>query len=123
LVSAEVALIKAMLRRGMRNNEIQFYFNRPERPVNSGRITEIKKGIKWTDIEPATDKKLGVFLAQVDGENNHPADGEPVVPDQLPAAVVFSLNENGRIAVVPDPPGRVPGTDPEQGAMYIELRQ
>jgi hypothetical protein len=40
----EIALIKAMLDRGMKNKNIQFYFNRPERPVNSGRISTIRSG-------------------------------------------------------------------------------
>lgn len=53
LDSAEVALIKAMLAKGMRNNAVQFYFNRPDRPVNPGRITEIKKGVKWSEVEAA----------------------------------------------------------------------
>lgn len=40
----EIALIKAMLDRGMKNKDIQFFFNRPERSVNSGRITGIRNG-------------------------------------------------------------------------------
>ena len=34
----EIGLIKALLARGERNVDIQFYFNRQDRPVNSGRI-------------------------------------------------------------------------------------
>ncbi|MCC8971903.1 ATP-binding protein [Bradyrhizobium brasilense] len=41
---SEIALIKAMLDRGMKNKDIQFYFNRPERSVNSGRISTIRTG-------------------------------------------------------------------------------
>ena len=36
----EIALIKAMIARGMKNKDIQFFFNRPDRPVNSGRISQ-----------------------------------------------------------------------------------
>jgi hypothetical protein len=41
---AEIAMIKSMLNRGMKNKDIQFYFNRRDRPVNSGRISSIKNG-------------------------------------------------------------------------------
>ena len=119
----EVALIKALLNRGLRNNEVQFYFNRPDRPVNSGRITEIKKGYRWIDVEPATDEELDAFLADLEGDVNGQADDEPEVPDQLPAASEFSLNDKGRIAVDPDPPGQAAGADPELEAMYSEMRQ
>lgn len=64
ITDAEIALIKAMLKRGMANKEIQFFFNRPERPVNSGRISNIKSGT-YSDsaaIEPAGDDVLDGFL-------------------------------------------------------------
>lgn len=37
ITEMEIALIKAMISRGMKNKDIQFFFNRPERPVNTGR--------------------------------------------------------------------------------------
>ncbi|CAH1650368.1 MULTISPECIES: ATP-binding protein [unclassified Chelatococcus] len=40
----EIALIKAMLKRGMENKVIQFFFNHPKRAVNSGRISGIRSG-------------------------------------------------------------------------------
>lgn len=58
----EIALIKAMLRRGMKNRDIQFYFNRPDRPVNTGRITGIRKGTYGPKITPATEAILATFL-------------------------------------------------------------
>lgn len=55
-----------MLARGMRNKDIQFFFNRPERPVNSGRITGIKNGTyaSSTTIIPATEETLSKFLSE-----------------------------------------------------------
>jgi len=44
ITDQEISLIKAMLTRGMKNKDIQFFFNRPERPVNSGRISTIGSG-------------------------------------------------------------------------------
>lgn len=58
----EIGLIKAMLRRGMRNRDIQFYFNRQDRPVNSGRITGINAGNYGPEVPAATDAKLDAFL-------------------------------------------------------------
>ena len=113
LEPAEVALIKGMLRRGLKNNEVQFHFNRNDRPVNSGRITEIKKGYKWAEIEAATDEELDAYLAsKVDG----------TVPDQLPDASRFTTNVEGQIAVEPDPPIALPSTNPDQIEIYAELR-
>lgn len=58
----EVALIRAMLSRGMKNQAIQFYFNRQDRPVNSGRITGIRQGTYGAGIAAATDAVLDAFL-------------------------------------------------------------
>jgi hypothetical protein len=61
----EIALIKAMYARGMKNKDIQFFFNRPDRAVNSGRITGIRDESYGPskDIEPVSDTELDVFLA------------------------------------------------------------
>jgi hypothetical protein len=60
----EIALIKGMLALGMKNKDIQFFFNRPERPVNSGRISDIAKGrySNAADIAPASAKKTKDFI-------------------------------------------------------------
>lgn len=64
ITDEEIALIKAMRNRGMRNSAIQFYFNRPDRQVNSGRITNISDGSysNSATIAPADDATLDVFL-------------------------------------------------------------
>lgn len=38
ITNQEIALIKAMITRGMKNTDIQFFSNRADRPVNSGYI-------------------------------------------------------------------------------------
>ncbi|WP_420405949.1 hypothetical protein [Nisaea sp.] len=105
----EIALIKAMLNRGMRNNEIQFHFNRPDRPVNSGRITEIKGGLRWADISPATDDELDRFLS-------------PSLPSQEPSGAVFSSDGELPIKLVSAPPSSAPEARPEQIELYSELK-
>src|SRR6476620_6181403 len=61
----EISLIKAMLAREMKNKDIQFFFNRPERPVNSGRISTIRSGSysNSAKILAASDAELDAFLA------------------------------------------------------------
>lgn len=61
----EIALIKAMLARGMKNRDIQFHFNRPDRPVNSGRITQIRKNVYGPKIAAADAATLDRFLQQI----------------------------------------------------------
>ena len=120
LSTHEVALIKAMLQRGMRNNSIQFFFNRPDRPVNSGRITEIKLDRRWSEILPATNVELDHFLEFHDKD---PFKQERTLPTQELSATTFSIGADGRIHVAPDPPGLAPASDIEQEAVYSELRQ
>lgn len=65
ITDEEISLIKAMAARGMKNKDIQFFFNRPDRSVNSGRITGIKDG-SYSDaasIPAANDESLNAFLA------------------------------------------------------------
>ncbi|MCW1383922.1 ATP-binding protein [Novosphingobium sp. KCTC 2891] len=63
ITDPEIGLIKAMLMRGMANNSIQFYFNRQDRPVNSGRITGIRQGKYGPEVAKATDAELTEFLS------------------------------------------------------------
>lgn len=64
ITDEEISLIKAMVARGMANKDIQFFLNRPDRSVNSGRITEIAKGrySNSAEIEEATDSQLEKFF-------------------------------------------------------------
>jgi hypothetical protein len=63
ITDEEIGLIKAMLGRRMRNRDIQFYFNRQDRPVNSGRITGINVGDYGPLVPEATEDSLNAFLA------------------------------------------------------------
>lgn len=59
----EISLIKAMLARGERNVDIQFYFNRQDRPVNSGRISGIRNSTYGPDVPEANEKALADCLS------------------------------------------------------------
>lgn len=87
----EIALIKAMAARGTKNKDIQFFFNRPDRSVNSGRITGIKDGSysNSASIPPADDKTLDAFLASfevtgVSASVKVPGAGSSTPPDSGP---------------------------------------
>ncbi len=58
----EIGLIKAMIHFGMKNKGIQFYFNRQDRAVNSGRITQIKDGTYGPNIEPSALDVVQAFM-------------------------------------------------------------
>lgn len=65
ITDQEIGLIKAMVARGMKNRDIQFFFNRPDRAVNSGRITDIASG-KYSNsasIPTASETEVQAFLA------------------------------------------------------------
>ena len=64
----EIALIKAMLARGLKNKDIQFFFNRPDRPVNTGRISTIRSGSysNSSQITAASEHDLEDFLLSFD---------------------------------------------------------
>ncbi|WP_158213890.1 helix-turn-helix domain-containing protein [Sphingopyxis bauzanensis] len=52
-----------MLARGMANKAIQFYFNRQDRAVNSGRISGIKHRDYGPEVPKASDEALSAFIA------------------------------------------------------------
>lgn len=89
----EIALIKAMLSRGLKNKDIQFHFNRPDRAVNSGRITDIRQGryANSAEVAPASDEVLAEYLRPppissvieiiitgASTESGHPASAEKI---------------------------------------------
>jgi len=49
----EIAIAKAMLRKGWRNDARHYYFNRPDRLISSGRIAQIKAGKYGAAVEEA----------------------------------------------------------------------
>jgi len=68
-----------MLARGMKNKDIQFFFNRPDRAVNSGRMSQIRDGSYGPEVPQATDAELSAFIALPKPEGQVAAIGVPVV--------------------------------------------
>lgn len=79
ITDVEIGLIKAMLLRPMKNKDIQFYFNRQDRAVNSGRITQIRDGTYGPEVPTASEQDLNTFLSSF-----KPADIGAIVSEILP---------------------------------------
>jgi hypothetical protein len=89
ITGQEIALIKAMLARGLKNKDIQFFFNRPDRSVNSGRISTIRKGTysNSAEIAAASNADLDSFVSSfapttigvaIVGSSSPPPSADPV---------------------------------------------
>ena len=82
ITEREISLIKAMLSRGMKNKDIQFFFNRPDRPVNSGRISTIRNE-SYSDsaeIMEASDEELDAFMQSSPRTRGHGLHPVPKTP-------------------------------------------
>jgi len=118
----EVALIKAMLARGYANKDVQFFFNRPDRAVNSGRVSEIKGGDRWAEVGPADDHDLDEFLDHHPSANPYRPDGEPELPTQRNSASQFRIDADGRIGLSNPGLEEEVFADPMVVEAYEELR-
>lgn len=83
------------MKRGMKIADMQFYFNRQERPVNTGRFADIRAGRygRSAEIAAASDEELQTFL------DDHAAgriQTEAGKPDPLAPATLKALFENIR---------------------------
>ncbi|WP_137752907.1 ATP-binding protein [Sphingopyxis sp. L1A2A] len=79
-----------MLARGMANKAIQFYFNRQDRAVNSGRISGIKHRDYGPEVPKASDEALSAFIANfASPELSAPG----IVVETTPAAPLDAMDE------------------------------
>lgn len=63
ITDEEIGLIKAMLARGMANDKIHLFFNRQDRPISPGRISNIKMNKYGPEVRKASDEALSAFIA------------------------------------------------------------
>lgn len=79
-----------MLDKRIKNKDIQFFFNRPDRAVNSGRISTIKKGMYGNSavIAPASEQVLSDFIAKFE---ETPVSATVAVPDPTAVPVASGL--------------------------------
>jgi hypothetical protein len=69
MTDVEVGVVRAMLAKGMKNDQVHFYFNRVDRLISSGRIAQIKEGSYAKDVPPASDDELTAFVAKWDADH------------------------------------------------------
>lgn len=103
LTLPEVALMKAMLRRGTFSNEqITAYFNHPSRTFNQGRVTDAKQGKRWADVEPASEDELDRFLVAWHDRSPAPAAAAtalgPLHPSKLRLLFPLDAAKPGHLA-------------------------
>ncbi|EJL57989.1 putative transcriptional regulator with HTH domain-containing protein [Rhizobium sp. CF122] len=107
ITDQEISLIKGMLEKGMKNTEIQFFFNRPERKVNTGRISQIKGGSYSTSaaIKAADPAVVETFITSFrrktanSGEDSGPTGEETLrslFHEVTPGEHFFRLGESDR---------------------------
>ena len=79
----EIALIKAMLAKGIFGNDqdILAYFTRPDRSINHARILEIRREDRHARIRPATDDELDYFIEH--WPHLEPETGLHILSDEL----------------------------------------
>jgi Putative DNA-binding domain len=65
----EVGLVRAMLAKGMKNDQVHFYFNQANRLISPGRIAQIKKGSYAKDVPAANEDELQAFLAKWEADH------------------------------------------------------
>lgn len=79
----EIALVKAMHNRGgYKDQDILAFFTRPTRSVNQGRLSEIRRGVRFRSIKAASDDELDEFLnnwPDLDAETGHGRRGDELL--------------------------------------------
>jgi hypothetical protein len=69
MADVEVGLVRTMLAKGMKNDQVHFYFNHADRLISSGRIAQIKDGSYAKDVAAASDDELTAFIAKWDADH------------------------------------------------------
>jgi hypothetical protein len=65
----EVGLVRAMLAKGMKNDQVHFYFNRVDRLISSGRIAQIKNGSYAKEVAGASEDELQAFISKWEADH------------------------------------------------------
>jgi len=95
----EIALVKAMLKRGDYNDQdILTYFTRPTRSINHARIADIRTGAKFGALKAATNDELDKFLLtwpEVDAETGLSIRGDELLIKAREAMIAAVHTFNG----------------------------
>lgn len=91
MTDEEIGLIKAMLADGIKNDAVHFYFNRADRLLSSGRITQIKQGTYGAAVPAASPAETAAFIA--DWKSRQLAGAAPKTAHPTDAATITSMFE------------------------------
>ena len=112
-----------MLERGWANKKTQFFFNTPQRAVNSGRISEIRSGNRWSEVAPAPQYALDEFIDQHPMGSSLSEGEEPKMPLQADAAPHFFVDDGQRLRLIPDTPTRQTLEMVEFDSLFEEIQE
>ena len=112
-----------MLARGWPNKKIQFFFNTPVRPVNSGRISEVKSGARWPEVAPASQCELDDFIDRHPMGSSLSQGEEPKMPAPEAAGHAFFVDDDQRIRLVLETPTSQTLNGAELDALFDELQE
>lgn len=94
----EIGLIKAMLAAGMPNDEVHYYFNRLDRLLSPGRISQIRNGKYGAAVPVATSAAVDSFFLEWKRRDHLPsavvADPETPISEKVVAAL-FERRRDG----------------------------
>lgn len=91
MTDEEIGLIKAMLADGIKNDAVHFYFNRADRLLSPGRITQIKQGKYGAAVPAASPAELAAFIA--DWKSRQPAGTAPTTAHPTDSETIAALFE------------------------------
>ncbi len=99
----EIGLIKGMLAKGMPNDKAHFYFNRIDRLVSTGRITQIKQGVYGPNVPAADAATVDAYIASFEAAMNastlnpQVTDAEPSILDRAKALFQKGVDGHWRL--------------------------
>lgn len=105
ITDEEIGLIKAMLNRGMRNDEAHFYFNRQDRLISTGRIAQIKNGKYGGTVAAADDSALDRFIEAFTQRSGAPTKSVRLAADDLTS--MFEQDDLGSFRLIAGETDRV----------------
>lgn len=91
MTDEEIGLAKAMLADGIKNDAVHFYFNRADRLLSPGRITQIKQGKYGAAVPPASRAEVDAFIA--DWKSRQPVGAVPTTGHPADAETIAALFE------------------------------
>lgn len=99
----EIAVMKGMIRDGFENQRIVAYFNHPDRPLNLGRISDLKSGKRFPNIAPASKEVVNSYDSEWRSRNSIvkeiSSSQNPVHPEILKVKIPINPLDSSKIGL------------------------